>query len=129
LADFGAGLEAFQCAFCGGWGHYASKCATKKTVDRACDNNPAWKVVWGTYKSIKKFYGAKARADNTFLQVDHDYNEEEEEEEEEVDKDDGEEKKEDKREKKKPQSKLQPPTKIFNITREKEDTEMADDEY
>nr|AAA03498.1 orf1 [Stylonychia lemnae] len=62
LACFAKGLTIKFCAFCHGWGHYASKCPTKATIDHTCKFNPEWKVVWGTIKANQKHYAAKGRA-------------------------------------------------------------------
>ena len=39
-----------KCGFCGGWGHHAGKCATKKVLDRHFSCSPAFKSVWGDLK-------------------------------------------------------------------------------
>ena len=66
LKSFTGSLEVKKCLFCRGWGHYAKQCSTKNTIDSACKYNPEWKVVWGSFKSKKKYEGGKKRAKETF---------------------------------------------------------------
>lgn len=62
-------LEGFTCGFCGGWGHTAKKCSTKTTIDASCKVNPAFKVVWGSFKSHFKSNLGKRKAQTTMENI------------------------------------------------------------
>lgn len=50
-----------RCAFCGGEGHYASKCSTKKTIDRNAKMANLG-IEWGAVKSRFLSEGYTSRA-------------------------------------------------------------------
>lgn len=63
------GLSVKKCQFCGGWGHYAPACATKKTMDASVKGIPIMKAVWGTIKGVRKEIRGKRKALTTIYEL------------------------------------------------------------
>ena len=60
-----SGLKASKCGVCGGEGHTANFCSTKKNLDLAVAKIPALRMIWGTLKSKYRASGARVGAKRT----------------------------------------------------------------
>ena len=79
-------LAANDCTFCGGWGHVATTCATKRTLDKSTRGFPLLRAVWGTIKGRAMKAGQEERAEETKNRLRYDaLSGDEEEEEDEID--------------------------------------------
>ena len=47
-----------KCGFCTGFGHHPKQCSSKKNLDKAVENAPAMRILWG---SCKAKYASTAR--------------------------------------------------------------------
>ena len=56
------GIRSVKCAFCFGLGHHSGNCNSKRALDRACENIPVMKILWGTLKAQYKSTGKKTGA-------------------------------------------------------------------
>ena len=54
-----SGLQEQQCGICGGRGHTANFCSTKKNMDTAVSKMPALRMIWGSLKSKYKASGPR----------------------------------------------------------------------
>ena len=72
LSQYLYNLSGKTCQFCGGWGHLATGCSTKKIVDAACRHNPQWKVTWGSIKAGVVTLGKRQRATEAFNKIEAD---------------------------------------------------------